>query len=72
MLTFYCVYYLTGHMQQGGSPSVFDRNMGTKMAAKVVNWMTDLLIKNRKEDGSVYCTDPSTAALLGLRRRAYE
>jgi 6-phosphofructokinase 1 len=23
-----------GHMQQGGSPSPFDRNLGTKMAAK--------------------------------------
>ncbi|KAB7503376.1 ATP-dependent 6-phosphofructokinase [Armadillidium nasatum] len=69
---FSCRQNVLGHMQQGGSPSVFDRNMGTKMAAKVVNWMTDLLIKNRKEDGSVYCNDPSTAALLGLRRRAYE
>ena len=59
-------------MQQGGSPSVFDRNMGTKMAAKVVNWMTELLLKNRKPDGTVYCNEPSTAVLLGLRKRQYE
>ena len=27
-----------GHMQQGGSPSPFDRNLGTKMAAKAFKY----------------------------------
>merc|ERR1719495_2334906 len=30
-----------GHMQQGGWPSPFDRNVATKMAAKTVNWLID-------------------------------
>ncbi|PIO34539.1 hypothetical protein AB205_0184460, partial [Aquarana catesbeiana] len=29
-----------GHMQQGGTPTPFDRNFGTKMGAKAVLWMT--------------------------------
>ena len=58
-------------MQQGGSPSVFDRNMGTKMAAKTVTWLLDTMAKNRKEDGSVFCDDASTAVLLGLQGRTY-
>ena len=59
-------------MQQGGSPSVFDRNMGTKMAAKVVNWLTDTMQKHRKEDGSVFCDAADTACLLGLQKRSYQ
>lgn len=68
---FSCRANVLGHMQQGGSPSVFDRNMGTKMAAKVVTWMTDILTKSRKDDGTIFCDDASTAVLLGLRRRQY-
>lgn len=59
-------------MQQGGSPSVFDRNMGTKMAAKAVNWMTEEMLKYRREDGSVFCDEASTAVLLGLQKRVYQ
>lgn len=59
-------------MQQGGSPSVFDRNMGTKMAAKAVNWMTEEMLKYRRQDGSVFCDEASTAVLLGLQKRVYQ
>lgn len=59
-------------MQQGGSPSVFDRNMGTKMAAKAVNWMTEVMLKYRRQDGSVFCDEASTAVLLGLQKRVYQ
>lgn len=58
-------------MQQGGSPSVFDRNMGTKMAAKAVTWLTDQMLAHRRDDGTVYCQESSTAVLLGLQKRAY-
>lgn len=58
-------------MQQGGSPSVFDRNMGTKMAAKAVNWMTEKMLAHRRQDGSVFCDEASTAVLLGLQKRSY-
>ena len=59
-------------MQQGGSPSVFDRNMGTKMAAKVCNWLGEMMNKSRKPDGGVFCDDPSTACLMGLQKRSYQ
>lgn len=54
-----------GHMQQGGSPTPFDRNMGTKMAAKAVEWLIDKL-SNEK----TFCT-PHSAVMLGIVRRQY-
>lgn len=69
---FTCRKNILGHMQQGGSPSVFDRNMGTKMAAKAVVWLLEMMANNRKDDGSVFCDDASTAVLLGLQGRAYQ
>ncbi|ROT70143.1 phosphofructokinase [Penaeus vannamei] len=69
---FSCRKNVLGHMQQGGSPSVFDRNMGTKMAAKAVNWMTEEMLKYRRQDGSVFCDEASTAVLLGLQKRVYQ
>lgn len=60
-----------GHMQQGGSPSPFDRNMGTKMAAKCVEWLVDQLKKNTQPDGTIYANTKESASLLGLVRRQY-
>lgn len=68
---FSCRKNVLGHMQQGGSPSVFDRNMGTKMAAKAVTWLTDQMLAHRREDGTVFCEANSTAVLLGLQKRSY-
>lgn len=68
---FSCRKNVLGHMQQGGSPSVFDRNMGTKTAAKAVTWMTEQMIKHRQSDGSVFCDEANTAVLLGLQKRQY-
>ncbi|KAK7076540.1 hypothetical protein SK128_001764 [Halocaridina rubra] len=68
---FSCRKNVLGHMQQGGSPSVFDRNMGTKMAAKAVNWLTDTMLQYRQSDGSVVCDEANTAVLLGLQKRSY-
>uniref|UniRef100_A0A2C9GUF9 ATP-dependent 6-phosphofructokinase n=1 Tax=Anopheles culicifacies TaxID=139723 RepID=A0A2C9GUF9_9DIPT len=61
-----------GHMQQGGSPTPFDRNMGTKMAAKCVEWLVEQLKANTQPDGSINATAPETACLLGLVRRQYK
>lgn len=58
-------------MQQGGSPTPFDRNMGTKMAAKCVDWFIAQFKKNTQPDGSIKCTDNESACLLGIRRRQY-
>jgi 6-phosphofructokinase 1 len=58
-------------MQQGGSPTPFDRNMGTKMAAKCVEWMVEQLKLNTQPDGSIKATSQESACLLGLIRRQY-
>lgn len=61
-----------GHMQQGGWPSPFDRNVATKMAAKTVSWLIDQLNTCAARDGTVHAEDASTATLLGMRTRAYK
>ncbi|KAF4514246.1 UNVERIFIED_CONTAM: hypothetical protein B566_EDAN019536 [Ephemera danica] len=63
---------ILGHMQQGGSPTPFDRNMGTKLAAKAVDWMIDQLKKNVKPDGSVVATSDDSAVMIGIVRRQYK
>ncbi|KAL7035000.1 hypothetical protein ACKWTF_008208 [Chironomus riparius] len=68
---FSCRSNILGHMQQGGSPSPFDRNMGTKMAAKAVEWLVDQC-KIHSKDGKVNATTQDTACLLGLVRRQYK
>ncbi|XP_023346270.1 ATP-dependent 6-phosphofructokinase isoform X2 [Eurytemora carolleeae] len=65
---------ILGHMQQGGWPSPFDRNVATKMAAKTVNWLIEQLTHVAARDdgsGTVHADDPSTATLLGMRTRSY-
>jgi len=61
-----------GHMQQGGWPSPFDRNVATKMAAKTVSWLIDQLNTCAARDGTVHAEDDTTATLLGMRTRAYK
>ncbi|KAG5681302.1 hypothetical protein PVAND_010751 [Polypedilum vanderplanki] len=68
---FSCRSNILGHMQQGGSPTPFDRNMGTKMAAKAVEWLATQIKENTK-DGKLYASAPDTACLLGLVRRQYK
>lgn len=58
-------------MQQGGSPTPFDRNLGTKMGAKAVEWFSDQLKKCTTADGKTSATDPDTAVMLGIVRRQY-
>jgi len=61
-----------GHMQQGGYPTPFDRNVSTKMAAKTVTWLLEQLNTCAARDGTVHAELPSTATLLGMRTRAYQ
>jgi len=63
---------ILGHMQQGGWPSPFDRNVATKMASKTVNWLVEQLTHCAAMDRSVHAEDPSTATLLGMRTRTYK
>ncbi|XP_077517814.1 ATP-dependent 6-phosphofructokinase isoform X2 [Amblyomma americanum] len=60
-----------GHMQQGGTPSPFDRNFGTKTATRAFEWLVLQLKANLQPDGTVNATTPETACLLGLIRRQY-
>ncbi|KAE9548297.1 hypothetical protein FO519_008495 [Halicephalobus sp. NKZ332] len=59
-----------GHAQQGGNPTPFDRNMGTKLAARALEY----LVTQAKEfvdpvNGVLGATETDTATLLGLRGR---
>uniref|UniRef100_A0A3P9LIM4 6-phosphofructokinase n=2 Tax=Oryzias latipes TaxID=8090 RepID=A0A3P9LIM4_ORYLA len=66
---FDCRKNILGHMQQGGAPSPFDRNFGTKVAAKAMQWITRAL-KESYKGGKVFTNAEDTACLLGMRRRA--
>ena len=62
-------------MQVGRNPSPFDRNMGTKMAAKACNWLTQQLQNPDvfdKNNSTVMTKDKDTVVILGLRSRSYE
>ncbi|XP_078664900.1 ATP-dependent 6-phosphofructokinase, muscle type-like isoform X10 [Branchiostoma floridae x Branchiostoma belcheri] len=64
-----------GHMQQGGCPSPFDRNLGTKLAAKSVAFLAEKMHNNYKEEGGrvvVECNEEDTACLIGLNRRTVQ
>ncbi|XP_041099701.1 ATP-dependent 6-phosphofructokinase, platelet type-like isoform X3 [Polyodon spathula] len=68
---FDCRKNVLGHMQQGGAPSPFDRNFGTKIAAKAMLWISRKLKETyRKDEGRVFANTDDTACLLGMRRRA--
>lgn len=73
---------ILGHMQQGASPSPFDRNFGTKLAVKAADWLIAQLDAHSKrlpfnDDGgdspalTYNCTLPDTAVLMGLVGRQY-
>uniref|UniRef100_UPI0037E7DE8A ATP-dependent 6-phosphofructokinase, platelet type isoform X3 n=1 Tax=Semicossyphus pulcher TaxID=241346 RepID=UPI0037E7DE8A len=58
-----------GHMQQGGAPSPFDRNFGTKISAKAMQWVTKKLTETFRQ-GRVFANTEDSCCLLGMRRRA--
>ncbi|XP_058039891.1 ATP-dependent 6-phosphofructokinase, platelet type isoform X1 [Ahaetulla prasina] len=67
---FDCRKNVLGHMQQGGAPSPFDRNFGTKIAAKAMLWISKQLKEcYRREEGKVFANTPETVCLLGMRKR---
>jgi len=58
-------------MQQGGSPTPFDRNLGTKMGAKAVEWFSDQLRQCTGPGSKTVTTAPTSAVMLGIIRRQY-
>ncbi|XP_022609729.1 ATP-dependent 6-phosphofructokinase, platelet type-like isoform X8 [Seriola dumerili] len=68
---FDCRKNVLGHMQQGGAPSPFDRNFGTKISAKAMQWISKKLVETfRQDEGRVFANTEDTCCLLGMRRRA--
>uniref|UniRef100_A0A671N215 6-phosphofructokinase n=1 Tax=Sinocyclocheilus anshuiensis TaxID=1608454 RepID=A0A671N215_9TELE len=66
---FDCRKNVLGHMQQGGAPSPFDRNFGTKIAAKAMQWISKKLNESYRK-GRVFANTEDSACLLGMRQRA--
>ncbi|KAJ0022654.1 hypothetical protein NQD34_014788 [Periophthalmus magnuspinnatus] len=66
---FDCRKNVLGHMQQGGAPSPFDRNFGTKISAKAMQWITNKLQETFRQ-GRVFANTEDSCCLLGMRRRA--
>uniref|UniRef100_A0A6I8NHC5 6-phosphofructokinase n=1 Tax=Ornithorhynchus anatinus TaxID=9258 RepID=A0A6I8NHC5_ORNAN len=65
---FDCRKNVLGHMQQGGAPSPFDRNFGTKISAKAVQWISRKL-KETYRKGKIFANTDDSVCLLGMRRR---
>ncbi|XP_050798195.1 ATP-dependent 6-phosphofructokinase, platelet type isoform X2 [Gopherus flavomarginatus] len=65
---FDCRKNVLGHMQQGGAPSPFDRNFGTKVSAKAVQWISKKLRETYRR-GKVFANTEDSVCLLGMRRR---
>uniref|UniRef100_A0A6I8PRV2 6-phosphofructokinase n=1 Tax=Ornithorhynchus anatinus TaxID=9258 RepID=A0A6I8PRV2_ORNAN len=60
-----------GHMQQGGSPTPFDRNFGTKMGAKAVAWISGKIKEcTRHGRGRIFANTADSACMLGMRKRS--
>ncbi|KAM4738142.1 phosphofructokinase, muscle a isoform 2-T2 [Anableps anableps] len=66
---FDCRKNILGHMQQGGTPTPFDRNFATKMGAKSILWLTEKLSECNKH-ARIFANTPDSACVLGMKKRA--
>lgn len=65
---FDCRVNVLGHLQQGGVPTPFDRNYGTKLGVRSVQWLTEKMTKAYRQ-GRVFCNAPDSACVVGLYRK---
>ncbi|XP_077583983.1 ATP-dependent 6-phosphofructokinase, liver type isoform X2 [Stigmatopora nigra] len=65
---FDCRVNVLGHLQQGGAPSPFDRNYGTKLGVKAIQWINEKLMENYRQ-GRVFANSADSACVLGLQRK---
>nr|XP_003463999.1 ATP-dependent 6-phosphofructokinase, liver type [Cavia porcellus] len=65
---FDCRTNVLGHLQQGGAPTPFDRNYGTKLGVKAMLWMSDKLQAVYRK-GRVFANAPDSACVIGLRKK---
>jgi 6-phosphofructokinase 1 len=56
-----------GHMQQGGVPSPFDRNLALKMASKSLTFMIAQLQASKEAHGRT--SSDATAVVIGMRTK---
>ncbi|CAO2608545.1 ATP-dependent 6-phosphofructokinase, liver type [Lemmus lemmus] len=65
---FDCRTNVLGHLQQGGAPTPFDRNYGTKLGVKAMLWMSEKL-RDVYRKGRVFANAPDSACVIGLRKK---
>ncbi|XP_059198960.1 ATP-dependent 6-phosphofructokinase, liver type isoform X1 [Centropristis striata] len=65
---FDCRVNVLGHLQQGGAPSPFDRNFGTKLGVRAIQWISERMTENFRQN-RVFANSPETACVLGLKRK---
>ncbi|KAG8558616.1 hypothetical protein GDO81_017067 [Engystomops pustulosus] len=65
---FDCRTNVLGHLQQGGAPTPFDRNYGTKLGVKAVLWISEKLRESYRR-GRVFANAPDTACVIGLKKK---
>ncbi|KAL4635662.1 ATP-dependent 6-phosphofructokinase, liver type isoform X1 [Arapaima gigas] len=65
---FDCRVNVLGHLQQGGTPTPFDRNYGTKLGVKAVQWITEKM-KETYREGRVFANAADSACVVGMRRK---
>uniref|UniRef100_A0A8C4NQS4 6-phosphofructokinase n=1 Tax=Dicentrarchus labrax TaxID=13489 RepID=A0A8C4NQS4_DICLA len=63
---FDCRVNVLGHLQQGGAPSPFDRNFGTKLGVRAVQWISERLTENFRQGR---LTVKTHTCVLGLNRK---
>ncbi|KAM5144155.1 ATP-dependent 6-phosphofructokinase, platelet type isoform 1-T1 [Callospermophilus lateralis] len=64
---FDCRKNVLGHMQQGGAPSPFDRNFGTKISARAMQWITTKLKESYGKGKK--CVSDDYICVLGISKR---
>ncbi|ELV10342.1 6-phosphofructokinase, liver type [Tupaia chinensis] len=65
---FDCRTNVLGHLQQGGAPTPFDRNYGTKLGVKAMLWMSEKLRAVYRK-GRVFANAPDSACVIGLQKK---
>ncbi|XP_067287114.1 phosphofructokinase, liver b [Pseudorasbora parva] len=65
---FDCRVNVLGHLQQGGVPTPFDRNFGTKLGVKSVLWLTEKMADTYRQ-GRVFANAPDTACVIGMKKK---
>lgn len=63
-------YTVIGEIQEGGYPSPFDRNLGTRMGCRCAEKLIDQVLESANSSGIVNTTVPETCTLLGIQKRA--